>query len=260
MLVVVSPAKRLDETVVETPDASRPVFYDHAMELGEKAKELSGEDLEKLMRISPALGALNAERFSNLGSGQGEKPAIQMFSGDTYTGLDAASLDQDELRYAQDHLSILSGLYGLLRPGDLIAPYRLEMGTRFENPRGKNLYEFWGDRISEELNSRAQSTGSGILVNCASVEYFTAVKQDVLNLRVITPQFLEMKAGQPKNVSFYSKKARGSMARFIVQNRLRDFESLKDFNLGGYQYQPEMSDGDNLVFLRDEAKADKAAC
>ncbi|MCK0140372.1 peroxide stress protein YaaA [Aliiroseovarius sp. F47248L] len=252
MLVVVSPAKRLDEKPAKRTDGTRPVFQDRAEVLAGTARKLSSKDLERLMHISPALGALNVERFTAFGSGTGEKPAIELFAGDTYSGLDAASLDDDELRYAQEHLCILSGLYGLLRPKDQIAPHRLEMGTRMKNQKGKNLYEFWADNIANELNQRAEDTSSDILVNCASVEYFSAVDRDVLGLRVITPQFLEMKSGKPKVVSFFAKKARGSMARFIVQNRVRDAETLKHFDLGGYKYQPDISEGDTLVFLRDE--------
>ena len=253
MLVVVSPAKRLDEKPAKTPAGSQPVFQDQACQLAAVARDLSSKDLERLMHISPALGALNVERFALFGSGTGEKPAIDMFAGDTYAGLDAGSLDDDELRYAQDHLSILSGLYGLLRPLDQIAPHRLEMGTRLKNQRGKNLYEFWAGSISSELNQRAKATSSNVLVNCASVEYFSAVDKDTLDLRVITPQFLDMKSGQPKVVSFFAKKARGAMARFIVQNRVRDPETLKGFDLGGYRYRPDMADGDSWVYLRDEA-------
>ncbi|MCK8485202.1 peroxide stress protein YaaA [Aliiroseovarius sp. S2029] len=253
MLVVVSPAKRLDEKPAKAPNGTRPVFQDQAEILAETARHLSGKDLERLMHISPSLGALNAERFKVFGSGAGEKPAIEMFAGDTYAGLDAASLDDDELRYAQDHLCILSGLYGLLRPQDQIAPHRLEMGTRMKTMRGKNLYEFWSDRIANALNRRADETSSKILVNCASVEYFSAVDADALDLQVVTPQFLEMRAGAPKVVSFFAKKARGAMARFIVQNRLRDPDDLMSFDLGGYRFQPGMSTPDRPVFLRDES-------
>jgi cytoplasmic iron level regulating protein YaaA (DUF328/UPF0246 family) len=252
MLIVVSPAKRLDETESARAETSAPVFQDHADELATIARELTSADLEKLMHISPKLGALNVERFAAFGSGAGEKPAIDMFSGDTYAGLDASSLSDDEMRYAQDHLNILSGLYGLLRPLDNVAPYRLEMGTRLKNNRGKNLYEFWGDLIAKELNKRAKSVENDLLINCASVEYFSAIDLKALNLKIITPQFMEMKSGKPKIVSFFAKKARGAMARYIIQNRLRDPESLKDFELGGYKYNSDLSGTEKWVFLRDE--------
>ncbi|MCK0141012.1 peroxide stress protein YaaA [Aliiroseovarius sp. F20344] len=252
MLVVVSPAKRLDEKPAVNGAGTRPRFLDQAGILADTARAVGAEGLEKLMHISPKLGALNAERFAVFGSGQGEKPAIEMFAGDTYAGLDAASMDEDALRYADDHLCLLSGLYGLLRPCDQIAPHRLEMGTRITNPRGKNLYEFWGPRIADALNETADQTQSEVLVNCASVEYFSAVQKDKLKLRVITPQFLEMKNGTAKVVSFFAKKARGSLARYVMQNRLRDPDALKDFDVGGYQYQPDTSTPDQPVFLRDE--------
>lgn len=250
MLVAVSPAKRLDEDKARR-EGTRPVFMDQAKELAKTAGALTGNELEKLMHISPKLAALNVDRFAAFGSGKGEKPAIEMFAGDTYAGLDAVSLSDDDMRYAQDHLCILSGLYGLLRPLDYIAPYRLEMGSRLGNARGKNLYEFWGDLVAEALNERAKSAGTEVLVNCASVEYFTAADRDALGLRVITPSFYEMKNGAPKIVSFFAKKARGSMARFMIERRLTDPEDLKTFDLGGYRHQPDMSQGDNLVFLRD---------
>ncbi|UWQ11212.1 peroxide stress protein YaaA [Aliiroseovarius crassostreae] len=251
MLVVVSPAKRLDETDPKAQGGSTPLYLEQASELARTAGALTAQDLEKLMHISPKLGALNAQRFTAFGSGQGEKQALEMFAGDTYAGLDAPSLGEDARRYAQDHLCILSGLYGLLRPEDLIAPHRLEMGSRLKNARGKNLYEFWGDRIAEAINARAEQTHSSVLVNCASVEYFSAANRDILTPRVITPSFYEMKNGTPKIVSFYAKKARGAMARYVMENRLTDPEDLRGFDLGGYQYHPEMSDGDSLAFLRD---------
>jgi cytoplasmic iron level regulating protein YaaA (DUF328/UPF0246 family) len=151
-------------------------------------------------------------------------------------------------------LRILSGLYGALRPLDGIQPYRLEMGSRLKNPRGKNLYAFWGDRIAKQLNEDAAEAGTDTLINCASQEYFGAVDLDALTLRVITPVFMEMKNGQPKIVSFYAKKARGSMARFIIENRLSDPEAIKDFDTGGYAFNADLTEGDNWVFLRDQAE------
>lgn len=251
MLVVVSPAKRLDETPPKADGGSEPLFQAEALELAQTASRLSGAELEKLMHISPKLGALNADRFAAFGSGVGEKRALEMFAGDTYAGLDAASLDADAQRYAQDHLCILSGLYGVLRPQDIIAPHRLEMGSRLANAKGRNLYEFWGGKIAAALKARSAENRAQALVNCASVEYFSAVDQKELDTRVITPSFYEMKNGAPKIVSFFAKKARGSMARFIIENRLTDPEDLKGFDLGGYRHQPDMSDGDKLVFLRD---------
>ncbi|MCI2399784.1 peroxide stress protein YaaA [Aliiroseovarius subalbicans] len=251
MLVVVSPAKRLDETPPRDGMGTTPVFLDQAGILAETASALSSAQLEKLMHISPKLGALNVERFAAFGSGQGEKPALEMFAGDTYAGLDAGSLEPDELAYAQDHLRMLSGLYGLLRPRDLIAPHRLEMGSRLKNSRGKNLYEFWSDQVALALNAQAAKVGTDTLVNCASVEYFSAVDPAALSLRVITPTFLEERNGTAKVVSFFAKKARGSLARFMIQRRITNPEGLKDFDLGGYRFRGDLSEGDNWVFLRD---------
>lgn len=249
MLVIVSPAKRLDESPARLP-GSAPEFAAEAEILARTAARLSGGELEKLMRISPKLGALNAARFRAFCDGAPAKPAVELFSGDTYSGLEAGSLDADELDYAQEHLRILSGLYGLLRPLDMIMAHRLEMGTRLANPRGRNLYEFWGDRIALALNTQGARVGADMLVNCASVEYFKAADHPALRLRVITPVFMEETEKGPKIVSFYAKKARGAMARFMVQRRVRDMEGLKDFDTGGYSFQPAMSETDRLVFLR----------
>ncbi len=250
MLVVVSPAKRLNENPARLAGGSLPAFQAEADRLAETAARLSGPELEKLMHISPKLGALNATRFAEFDRPEGRKPAIEMFSGDTYTGLDAGSLDPEELDHAQAHLRILSGLYGVLRPLDLIRPHRLEMGTRLENARGRNLYEFWGDRVARALNEQARVLGTDLLINCASVEYFKAAAHKALALRVITPVFMEDTEKGPKVISFHAKRARGAMARFVIQTRMRDPEGLKDFDTGGYRFQPGMSEGDRWVFLR----------
>jgi cytoplasmic iron level regulating protein YaaA (DUF328/UPF0246 family) len=173
------------------------------------------------------------------------------FAGDTYQGLEAASFSEDDMRWAQDHLRILSGLYGVLRPLDQIQAYRLEMGSRLKTDRGGSLYAYWGQELSKVLNAQAEATGAQALVNCASQEYFGAVDASALHLPIITPQFLELKDGQAKIISFYAKKARGAMARFIVQNRLSDPAQIMDFDLGGYAYKPEQSTAEKLVFLRD---------
>lgn len=253
MLVVVSPAKKLNWDPVEV-QTTAPDFQSDAVTLAETARDLTVEELQKLMSLSPNLAMLNYDRFKAFEAtpeADATRPAVRAFAGDTYTGLEAGSLDEDEMTWAQDHLRILSGLYGVLRPLDAIQPYRLEMGSRLKNARGKNLYEFWGSQIADALNTQAAETGSNVLVNCASQEYFGAVDMDALKLRVITPVFMEDKGGTPKIVSFYAKKARGSMARFIIQRRLTDPEGIKDFDLGGYAYQPDMSEGDRWVFLRN---------
>lgn len=253
MLVVLSPAKKLDMSEVDTT-ATDPQFADDAKALAKTARGLTQKDLQKLMGISENLAKLNADRFKAFGTME-TKPAALAFAGDTYTGLEATSLDPDELDYAQDHLRILSGLYGILRPRDAIEPYRLEMGSRLKTRRGKSLYDYWGDRIAKALNAQAETLGTSTLVNCASQEYFGAVKPDALNLRVITPVFMEEKPDGPKVVSFFAKQARGAMARFIIQRRLTDPESLTEFDTGGYRHRPDLSEPDKPVFVRPQTAA-----
>ena len=250
MLVVLSPAKKLDMSEVDTT-ATDPQFADDAKALAKTARGLTQKDLQKLMGISETLAKLNADRFKSFGTME-SKPAALAFAGDTYTGLEAASLDLEEMDYAQDHLRILSGLYGLLRPRDAIEPYRLEMGSRLKTRRGKSLYDYWGDRIAKALNDQADTLGTDTLVNCASQEYFGAVKPDALKLRVITPVFMEEKPDGPKVVSFFAKQARGAMARFIVQRRLTDPDSLTEFDTGGYRHRPDLSEPDKPVFVRPQ--------
>ncbi|WP_428513421.1 peroxide stress protein YaaA [Roseovarius sp.] len=251
MLVVVSPAKKMDMSPAEGIHPTGPAFAKDAHALADVARDLSQADLKKLMGISDDLAKLNADRFRDFGR-QDKKPAALAFAGDTYQGLEAGSLDTDELDWAQDHLRILSGLYGLLRPLDNIEPYRLEMGSRLKTEKGRSLYDYWGDRLSKALNRQAKETGSKTLVNCASQEYFGAVDRDALKLRVITPTFLDTKNGEAKVISFFAKKARGAMARFIVQNRLTDPDSLKDFDCGGYRYDADRSTEDEPAFIRGE--------
>lgn len=258
MLITVSPAKRLDETEAVATGGTTPFFESDTATLAKTAVLKQPKKLEALMDISQALGKLNADRFKAFGSGEGEKQAIEMFAGDTYSGFDAGSLGEDAMDYAQDHLRILSGLYGLLRPRDVIAPHRLEMGTRLKTRRGTSLYEFWGDRIAKRLNAEAEALGTDTLVNCASVEYFTAADRPALKLRVVTPSFYETKNGEPKIVSFFAKQARGAMARFICENRITDPAALADFTAGGYEYRASMSEPDRPVFVRGEVDQDAA--
>ncbi|MCA0941369.1 peroxide stress protein YaaA [Salipiger pacificus] len=257
MLVVISPAKKLDwaprETEMTTPD-----FGEDALALVKTARDLTPGDLKKLMHLSDSLASLNHERFRDYAAEpeiEALRPAALAFAGDTYQGLDASSLDPEEMDYAQDHLRILSGLYGVLRPRDAIQPYRLEMGSRLKTSRGKSLYDYWGDQLSQALNAQGETTGAEVLVNCASQEYFGAVDPKALKLRVITPQFLEDKDGAPKVVSFYAKRARGAMARFIVTRRITDPEGLRDFDLGGYAYDEHRSTPDQPVFIRPYSNA-----
>jgi cytoplasmic iron level regulating protein YaaA (DUF328/UPF0246 family) len=259
MLTVISPAKRLDWAERDM-GMTVPRFQDDAVELAAVARDLTESELAKLMDISPALARLNAERFRDFEQTRDDvRPAALAFAGDTYQGLEAASLDADDLRFAQDRLRILSGLYGLLRPLDAIQAYRLEMGSRLKTEAGPNLYAYWGDRLARALNEEAAALGAKALINCASVEYFSAVDQDALEPEVITPQFLEDKPGGPKIVSFYAKKARGAMARFIIERRLTDPEGILDFDTGGYVHAPELSAPGKPAFLRRaEAAADAA--
>lgn len=256
MLVVISPAKKLDLDPVKGLSASEPAFQNDAVALAETAGKLSVAELRKLMSISENLAQLNADRFAAFDPNPAEdatKQAAFAFAGDTYQGLEAGSLDPDEVAWAQDHLRILSGLYGLLRPLDRIQPYRLEMGSRLKTQRGKSLYEYWGGTLSRALNKQAEQTGADTLVNCASQEYFGAVDLKALSLRVITPVFMEVKAGEAKVVSFYAKKARGAMARYIITQRLTDSEEIKNFDIGGYRFDTNSSENDRWVFLRDAA-------
>lgn len=249
MLVVVSPAKKLDMDPVAGVQATQPVFPERTRELVAEAAKLTSGELEKLMKISPNLAKLNQQRFSDFGS-QDRKPAAFAFAGDTFQGLEAATLDADALRWAQDHLRILSGLYGILRPLDEIEPYRLEMGSRLKTEHGKNLYEYWGSALALELSAQAKTTQSKAVVNCASQEYFQAVDAQALSVPVISPVFMESTEKGPKIISFYAKRARGAMARFVVSNRIATPAALCDFDAGGYRYEPNLSSENKPVFLR----------
>ncbi len=252
MLIVISPAKRLDWQERDTP-ATQPDFVKEAHILAGHARALNLGQLKVLMGLSDGLARLNRDRFADFRAEPDEaatRPAALAFAGDTYQGLEAASLGRDDLEWAQRHLRILSGLYGLLRPLDAIQPYRLEMGSRLKTRRGATLYEFWGAEIAKALNAAAQASGSEVLINCASQEYFGAVDKTALKLRIITPQFLERRGETAKTVSFFAKKARGAMARFVIENRVSQHEGLKDFDTGGYRFDPSLSQGDNWAFVR----------
>lgn len=257
MLVVISPAKRLD-WAEQTVSVTEPDFQPDAVRLARTARNLTLGQLQGLMDISPDLARLNRDRFrafAEAPAAEDVRPAALAFAGDTYQGLEAASLDADEMRWAQDHLRILSGLYGVLRPLDAIQPYRLEMGSRLKTRRGETLYAYWRDQIAKALNAQAAAIGTGVLVNCASQEYFGAVAPKALKLRVITPVFMEEKTGGPRIVSFFAKKARGAMARYVVQNRLEDPEALRGFDLGGYVWRADLSEEDRPVFVRPYVSA-----
>lgn len=240
MIVVISPAKTLDfETPLVTDRYTQPAFIAESSQLITIAKKLSPAQLASLMKISDKLAHLNVERFNswqpefNL---QNSRPAILAFKGDVYTGLQAEQFNQQDLDFAQQHLRILSGLYGLLKPLDLMQPYRLEMGTKLANPRGDNLYQFWGTQLTERLNQELKAGEHQALINLASDEYFKAVQADKITLPVIKPVFLDEKNGKFKVISFYAKKARGLMSRYIIQHRLTKPAELQNFNLEGYQF------------------------
>ena len=249
MLVVVSPAKKLNMSLVDNLKVSEPHFKKNANELVNVVRGLSVQDLEKLMDISTTLAELNKDRFNDFGNQQ-KKAAAFAFAGDTYKGLSVEKFEMEDLDWAQKHLRILSGLYGLLRPLDEIEPYRLEMGSKLKGAHGSSLYDYWGNKISENLNQHAKEIGSEILVNCASNEYFNAINLNSLLLKVITPVFMERKNGKEKVISFFAKNARGAMARFIIQNRLKSEEDIKKFDLDGYNYSAEKSGEGKLVFIR----------
>ncbi len=249
MLVVVSPAKKLNMSLVQGLNVTEPYFKKNADELVNVVRDLSLKELENLMDISTNLAELNRKRFVEFGNQQ-KKAAVFAFAGDTYKGLSVENLEKNDLEFAQKHLRIISGLYGLLRPLDEIEPYRLEMGSKLKGKHGSSLYEYWGNKISKNLNHHAKTIGSEILVNCASNEYFNAIDTNNLSLKVITPVFMESKNGKEKIVSFYAKNARGAMARFIIQNRLQSEEDLKKFDLDDYVFNAEKSSEGKLVFIR----------
>lgn len=258
MLMVISPAKTLDyQTPPVTQRFTQPEHLDHAQDLIAQLRDFTPMQIAELMHLSDKLAGLNAARFGSWTktfTTENAKQALLAFKGDVYTGLNAEDFSEADFDFAQNHLRMLSGLYGVLRPLDLMQPYRLEMGTKLVNPRGNNLYDFWGERISGWLNDALAAQGDDVLLNLASNEYFSAVKRKVLNARIIDTEFKDLKNGQYKIISFYAKKARGLMARYVIQNRLRDPEALKGFDLAGYAYAQAQSSADKLVFLRDGAE------
>ena len=257
MITVISPAKNLDfESQASTDKFTQPELLEHSEELMTVCRELTPAQIGSLMKISDKLAGLNAARFSEWSqpfTTDNAKQAVMAFNGDVYGGLDANSLTAGQLDYAQSHLRILSGLYGLLKPLDLMQAYRLEMGTKLDNSRGKNLYEFWGCIIADKLNSVLAEQDSQYLVNLASNEYFKAVDKKALNAQIITPHFKDCKNGQYKIISFYAKKARGLMARYIIENKVTQLSDLKKFTVDGYYYSSEATQKElEPVFLRDE--------
>jgi len=256
MLVLISPAKTLDyETPLSCNSHSLPQFIPQASELVQILRDYGPDDLARLMKISDKLAGLNVARFAQWQpefDPANARQALLAFKGDVYTGLDAASLNDEELDYAQQHLRILSGLYGILRPLDLMQPYRLEMGTRLANAKGNNLYDFWGDSITTHLNQYMRQQQQSTLLNLASNEYFKAVKPGLLQANLVNVDFKDRKNGQYKIISFHAKKARGLMTRYVIQNRINSVAQLQSFALAGYRFSSAESSANQLVFLRDQ--------
>jgi len=259
MLMVVSPAKDLDyQTPAPAVQYTEPTLLAHSSELIKVCRELDPLQLSELMHISDKLAGLNAARFAQWQlpfTAKNAKPALFAFNGDVYQGLDAASLTAEQVQYAQQKLRILSGLYGLLKPLDLMQPYRLEMGTALANQRGQNLYQFWGDIVTTELNQQLEQLNAPLLLDLASQEYFKVLRTKLLARPVVKVQFRDFKNGDYKIISFFAKKARGMMARYVVTEQIDQLSGLKEFNLGGYQFSAESSTASELVFLRRLADA-----
>ncbi|NYE60446.1 hypothetical protein FHW58_001598 [Duganella sp. 1224] len=252
MLIVLSPAKSLDlETPPTTTLHTEPSFLDHSEQLIHRLREFSPAELGELMDLSDNLSALNVARYASWTKDTRDaRQAVMTFNGDVYDGLDARTLAPKQLDYAQARIRILSGLYGMLRPLDLIHPHRLEMGTRLTTARGKSLYDFWGDTIANALNQTAREQGAETLVNLASEEYFKSVKPKALGLPVLTPLFEDFKNGKYKIISFYAKRARGLMARYAAVKGITDPQKLKKFDVDGYRFVPDASDEKTWIFRR----------
>ena len=257
MLFLLSPAKTLDyENAALTEEFTQPRLLDDAKALNKVARNLDAGEVKALMGVSDKIAELNVERFNSWSVPfdlKNAKQAAYAFKGDVYTGLNIETCGAEAVSYLQKHVRILSGLYGVLRPLDLMQPYRLEMGVKFENERGANLYQFWGSKLSELLNADIGEAQDDIIVNLASNEYFKAVDKKALKARLITPVFKDLKSGTYKIISFYAKKARGLMVRYAADHHIKDVELLKGFNYEGYSFSEEQSQGDTWVFLRDEA-------
>lgn len=256
MLIVISPAKNLDyETPVPIAKGTKAAMLDDSAELMKDLKKLAPQEVSKLMHISDKLGTLNYDRFQEWSlpfNKSNARQAVLAFNGDVYAGLDAYHFSDEDFAFAQEHLRILSGLYGLLRPLDMMRPYRLEMGTKFANARGKDLYAFWGDKITTALNKQMKKAGTQTLVNLASNEYFKSVQKKQLDGEIVTPVFKEWKGDKYKIISFFAKKARGLMSAYIIKNQLTRVEDLKGFDWEGYTYNEAMSEGSELVFTRNQ--------
>jgi len=254
MLIVISPAKTLDyDSKPVTRRSTKPELLSYSEHLIHRLREYSVDELSELMKLSAKLSQLNYDRYKTWEpecTMDNAKQAVLAMKGDVYTGLDAESFDRDDFSFAQKHLRILSGLYGVLRPLDLMQPYRLEMGTSLETESGRNLYQFWGDVITSQVNKALKRQGDEVLVNLASNEYFKSIKPKQITGRIITPQFKEKKGDGYKMIGVFAKKARGMMARYIIRNRISEVEGIKGFAEQGYSFNEPVSDGDNWVFTR----------
>jgi cytoplasmic iron level regulating protein YaaA (DUF328/UPF0246 family) len=256
MFALISPAKKMDfDTDSIVKKCTQPRFMDDTQNLIKITKKLSSQDLQNLMKISEKLGDLNHQRFKQFKTpftNDNAHPAVLAFRGDTYVGLDADTLSSDDLSYAQKHLGILSGLYGVLRPLDLIQAYRLEMGTKLNNPHGEDLYDFWDDTLMKACEKAVKGHKDSSIISLASNEYIKAVKPKNLSVPFITCHFKELKNGTPKTIGLFAKRARGAMARYIIQNRIETAKDLKKFKVDGYKFMSDLSDGENYVFLREK--------
>ncbi len=256
MLFLLSPAKKLDyDSPLPTATHTQPLFTKRSAELIKVLKTKSADDIAALMKLSPALSELNVKRYAEWKpkfDQKNSRQAVLAFNGDVYEGLDAPSLTETQLQWAQEHVAILSGLYGVLRPLDLMQPYRLEMGTRLQTAAGKNLYEFWGSDIAQYLNKRLDDEKSRIVINLASEEYFKSVDLKALDARVVQCVFQDYKNGVYKIISFNAKRARGLMARFAIETKAKTPAALKKFNVEGYAFAAEESTEDKLVFRRKQ--------
>lgn len=259
MLITISPAKTLDfESPLATTHFTQPELLKYSQQLIEECRKLSSSDIASLMKISDKLAGLNAARFGEWQPNftpENARQAILAFKGDVYTGMQAELFSEDDFQFAQQHLRMLSGLYGVLRPLDLMQPYRLEMGIKLKNNKGSDLYQFWGNTITEALNKALEEQDDNVLINLASDEYFKSVDPKKLNAEIVKPVFLDEKNGKYKIISFYAKKARGLMSRFIIQEKLTNKAQLKEFDLEGYQFNSAGSEGNTLVFKRAESMA-----
>lgn len=254
MLMLISPAKTLDyETPATTASYSLPDYLDKSAELIAVVKKKSYRDLMKLMQTSQKIAELSVKRFSQWQlpfNPNNAKQAVLAFKGDVYTGLDATALAEDRLEYAQSHLRIISGLYGLLRPLDLMQPYRLEMGLRLKTNKGRTLYQFWGEQITDALNSLLEKQDEPVLINLASNEYFKSIQKKNLEGRLITPEFKDWKNGKYKMIGFFAKKARGMMVRYAIDNNIQKAEEIQNFDYDGYSFNHELSHAGKWVFCR----------